>query len=64
MSTIAERQKAVEQMNANAAIEGFYPTAIDREMFARYIAGTTTIEDMREEAHRHAAEAAKGSLPR
>jgi hypothetical protein len=35
MSTIAERQRAVEQMNANAAIEGFYPTAIDRETFVR-----------------------------
>lgn len=57
MSAIAQRQKAVEQMNANSALEDLHPDATDRALQRSFIAGTVTIEDLLQHARQYAAEA-------
>jgi hypothetical protein len=54
---MAERQKAVEQMNASFALEDLYPDATDRALQRGYIAGVVTIEDLLRHAHEYATEA-------
>ena len=57
MSTISARQKAVEQMNANFALEDMHPDATDRALQRGYVEGTVSIEDLLRHACEYAAEA-------
>lgn len=61
LSTIKKRAEAVAQANANAALEGIEPEALDLDMQARFIAGEIGIEDMLEEIRGQAVEAGKGA---
>lgn len=46
----------VRQANANQALEGLQPDAGDREIQARYIAGTATLTDLLDHAKRFVVE--------
>lgn len=48
------RQQHVEQMNANMAIEGFYPDESDIILQKGYINGTVTIDDLLRHAREYA----------
>lgn len=54
----AGRRKAVEQMNANAALAGFTPSEQDLENQRRYIAGELSLDDLLAHA-RECAQAAQ-----
>jgi hypothetical protein len=57
MSTAAERQAHVTQMNANQSIEGLEPDAADKEIQAKYVAGTASIADLLKSAQQFADQA-------
>lgn len=57
--TATERARHVHQANANQAIEGLYPDAADKEIQARYIAGTASLADLLAHAKTFATEAHK-----
>lgn len=48
--TSTERAWHVQQTNANNAIEGLLPDHSDREIQARYIAGTASLPDLLDNA--------------
>lgn len=50
MTTQAQRADHVRQANANQALEGLFPDANDREIQARYIAGTASLDDLLQHA--------------
>jgi len=58
--TINERAFHVSQALANHAIEGFHPDAADKQILARYIAGTASIKDLLSRARKFAQDARKG----
>jgi hypothetical protein len=55
MNTAKSRARAVEQMNANQAIEGFYPYDKDLLLQRVYVAGTASIDDLLNHASDFAA---------
>lgn len=55
-TTSQERAMHVRQANANQALEGLQPDAGDREIQARYIAGTATLTDLLDHAKRFVVE--------
>lgn len=55
-TTASERAKHVRQANANQAIEGFHPDEEDKQIQARYIAGTASIADLLAHAKKFVAD--------
>lgn len=55
-TTASERAQHVRQANANQAIEGFHPDEEDKQIQARYIAGTATLADMLAHARKFVAD--------
>jgi hypothetical protein len=59
---LADRALHVEQTLANHAIEGFAPDVADKLLFARYVAGTASVNDLLSQARLFALEAKKGGV--
>lgn len=57
MTTQADRERHVAQMQANFQLEGFEPNEADKQLLAAYIDGTATLDDMLMHARLFAANA-------
>ncbi|HYD60563.1 MAG TPA: antitoxin VbhA family protein [Noviherbaspirillum sp.] len=61
LTTRKDRAAIVQQVNANAAIEGFEPDAADKELQQRFIDGEATVEDLLAAAQEFAAKKEEGA---
>jgi hypothetical protein len=62
MSNEKSRQQAVDQMNANQALEGLRPDAADVAIQRRYVEGTASIENLLRHASDFASENSGSSV--